>query len=51
MAGLVFGFLNDLNRKETATFATCLSLATLQSEEAVNPQLNLDLVNHIRQDF
>lgn len=51
IAGLVFGFLNDLNRKETATFATCLSLATLQSEEAVNPQLNLDLVNRIRQDL
>lgn len=51
MAGLVFGFLNDLNMKETATFATCLSLATLQSGEAVNPQINLDLVNRIRQEL
>ena len=51
MAGLVFGFLNDFNMKETATFASCMSLATLQSEEAVNPKLNLELVKQIRQEL
>lgn len=51
MAGLVFGYLNDFNMKETATFATCMSLATLQSEEAVNPKLNLDLVKQMRQEL
>lgn len=51
MAGMVFGFLNDFNMKETATFASCISLATLQSEEAVNPKLNLKLVKKIRQEL
>lgn len=50
MAGLVFGYLNGFNMEETATFATCMSLAALQSEEAVNPQLNLDLVSQMRQE-
>lgn len=51
MAGLVFSHLNDYNMKETATFATAMSQAALQSTEAVNPQLNLALVNRIRQDL
>lgn len=51
MAGLVFGYLNDFDIKETATFATCMSLAALQSEEAVNPELSLLLVNSIRQEL
>lgn len=51
MAGLVFSHLNDYHMKETLTFATAMSQAALQSTEAVNPQLNLALVNHIRQDL
>lgn len=51
MAGLVFSYLHDFNIKESATFATAMSQATLQSKEAVNPQLNLELVNRIRQDI
>ncbi len=51
MAGLVFAFLNDYDLEESATFATALSLAALQSEEAVNPQLNLEMANHIRQEL
>lgn len=51
MAGLVFAHLNDYDLEESATFATALSLAALQSEEAVNPQLNLELANHIRQEL
>jgi len=51
MAGIVFGYLNDLEMKETATFATAMSMATLQSEAAVNPHLNLDLVKRIKQEL
>ncbi|NPD47812.1 MULTISPECIES: carbohydrate kinase family protein [unclassified Lentimicrobium] len=51
MAGLVFAHLYDYDLEESATFATALSLAALQSEEAVNPQLNLELANHIRQEL
>lgn len=51
MAGLVFSYLNDFNIQETTTFASAMSQATLKSEEAVNPQLNLELVNRIKQDL
>lgn len=51
MAGLVFSYLYEFNMKETATFATAMSLANLQSEKVVNPQLDLELINRIRQDL
>jgi len=51
VAGICFGYLNQLSLKETAQFAYSMSLISCSSENAVSKDLNLDVVRTILDDI
>lgn len=44
MAGIIYGFMNDLNLEETAKFSVGASILALSHKNTINPNLSVDLV-------
>lgn len=47
MAGLVYGFINDFDIKETTVFAQAASILTISHENTINPNMSLENINKI----
>ncbi len=44
MAGIIYGFMNDLHLEETAKFSVGASILALSHKNTINPNLSVDLV-------
>ena len=45
VAGLGYGYYNNLNLEDTIKFSIAMSIITISHEETINPCMNLELVN------
>ena len=45
MAGIIYGFMNNLTLSETAKFSVGASILALSHKNTINPNISVDLIN------
>ena len=47
MAGIGYGYMNNLNIKDTLKYSVAMSIITITHEETINPNMNHELVEDL----